>query len=317
MINDKSNYGFGFTLLKELVNVGFYALVVYINLFYLIPKFLNQKSFLKYILALLIAALIVTPIKTLAFYIFYADNPDIQGYFIDRQGDIFLSSLFIGLGSTGFKIINDWAFHQREKQELQKRSLESELNFLKSQINPHFLFNTLNNLYALTLKKSDRAPEIVLKLSEMMRYMLYECNEKRVPLRKEINYLKNYLDLEKIRQGTNVEVQLTLNGVVENQKIAPLIFIPFLENCFKHGLKNEIGKGYVHIDVDSKIDSIDFKIVNSKSPSLPKPANAKKSGGIGLLNVRKRLDLHYGEEYKMDIKDYPNEYIVELSINLD
>jgi len=147
--------------------------------------------------------------------------------------------------------------------------------------------------------------------------MLYECNEKRVPLIKEINYLKNYLDLEKIRQGSNVNIEFNLIGEVHNQKIAPLIFIPFLENCFKHGLKNEIGEGYVNIFIEIKSESIEFEIVNSKSPSLPSPASGKKSGGIGLINVRKRLDLHYGDEYKMNIKDYPNEYIVELSINLD
>ena len=313
----KNEYGIFFTLFKELVNVGFYALIVYINLNYLIPKFLHKKSLLSYILALGFAALVVTPLKTLAFYLFYSDNPDIQGYFLERQGDIFLSSLFIGIGSTGFKIINDWAFHQREKQELQKRSLESELNFLKSQINPHFLFNTLNNLYALTLKKSDNAPEIVLKLSEMMRYMLYECNEKRVPLWKEINYLKNYLDLEKIRQGSHVEIEFQQEGEVENQKIAPLLFIPFVENCFKHGLKNEIGEGYVRLKLNVNKDNIAFTIANSKSTVLPSQANNRKSGGIGLINVKKRLKLHYGAEYNLEIYDYPNEYRIDLKINLD
>ena len=302
---------------KELINVGFYACVVYVNLLYLIPKYFNEKGVLKYLVALGLTAVIITPIKTLAFYLFYSDNPDIQGYFIERQGDIFLSTLLIALGSCGFKIINDWAFHQREKQELQKRSLESELNFLKSQINPHFLFNTLNNLYALTLKKSDDAPEIVLKLSEMMRYMLYECNEKRVMLSKEINYLRNYLDLESIRQGSKVNIEFTSTGSVDSQKIAPLVFIPFVENCFKHGLKNEIGDGYVKIEINASYTDLNLKVVNSKASSLPSPASIKKSGGIGLLNVRKRLDLHYGEHYNLEIKDFPNEYIVKLYLKLD
>jgi len=122
----------------------------------------------------------------------------------------------------------------REKQELVTQNMQSELRFLKSQINPHFLFNTLNNLYALTLKKSDKAPDIVLKLSEMMRYMLYECNEKRVPLKKEVNYIKNYLDLEALRQGKSVRIDFEVNGTVSDQKVAPLMFIPFLENSFNN-----------------------------------------------------------------------------------
>ena len=121
----------------------------------------------------------------------------------------------------------DWARQLRERQVLQTQTMQSELRFLKSQINPHFLFNTLNNLYALTLKKSDKAPEIVIKLSEMMRYMLYDCNEKRVPLSKEVKYIKNYLDLEGLRQGKNVTINFETEGSITDQKIAPLLFIPF------------------------------------------------------------------------------------------
>jgi len=318
VINDnKVEFGIFFTLVKELINVLFYIAIVYINLYILIPKYLKQKSFWVYLLSMLVVVIMITPIKTLVYYLLYSNYPDLQVYFVDRQRDIFLSSFLVMIGSTGFKIFNDWAFHQREKQELQKQSLESELNFLKSQINPHFLFNTLNNLYALTLKKSDDAPEIVLKLSEMMRYMLYECNEKRVLLTKEINYLKNYLDLELIRQGELVEIDFNLEGDVDNQKVAPLVFIPFVENCFKHGLKNEIGKGHVKINMKVNDDAVDMTIENSKTTSLPSQPGKGRSGGIGLVNVKKRLDLHYGESYNLDITDNPNDFIVQLYIQLD
>ena len=151
--------------------------------------------------------------------------------------------------STVVKITVDWYTNIREKQELVTETMQSELRFLKSQINPHFLFNTLNSLYALTLKKSDIAPDIVLKLSEMMRYMLYECNEKWVPLGKELNYVANYLEMERIRQGSRVDISYEINGLVSDQKIAPLMFIPFIENCFKHGLGSQISKGYVNINL--------------------------------------------------------------------
>ncbi len=318
VLNDnKTEFGLLFTLVKELINVLFYVAIVYVNLYYLIPKYLKKKSFWAYLLSMLILVLMVTPIKTLVYFLLYSSYPDLQVYFLERQRDIFFSSFLVIIGSTGFKIFNDWAFHERERQELQKRSLESELNFLKSQINPHFLFNTLNNLYALTLKKSDVAPEIVLKLSEMMRYMLYECNERRVSLSKEINYLKNYLDLELIRQGELVEIDFKLDGHVDNQKVAPLVFIPFVENCFKHGLRNEIGKGYVKILFLVSDDAVDMEIKNSKTTSLPSQPGKSKSGGIGLVNVKKRLDLHYGTNYNLDITDNPNDFKVQLFIQLD
>ncbi len=194
--------------------------------------------------------------------------------------------------------------------------MQSELKFLKSQINPHFLFNTLNNLYALTLKKSDKAPEIVIKLSEMMRYMLYECNEKRVLLSKEVSYIRNYLDLERLRQGPNVEINFDVVGNVADQKIAPLMFIPFLENSFKHGLNSQISKGFVNIKLEVNEQHVDFFIENSKAEKLP-TIEHRRSGGIGLVNVRRRLNLLYPEHYDLDIKDNPTTYAVNLKLDLD
>ena len=218
--------------------------------------------------------------------------------------------------STVVKIISDWVKHQRERTELQTQTMQSELRFLKSQINPHFLFNTLNNLYALTLKKSDKAPEIVIKLSEMMRYMLYECNEKRVPLSKEVNYIQNYLDLEALRQGKDVEINFEVYGNVGNQMIAPLMFIPFLENSFKHGLNHHINQGYVDIRLDVETADVRLRIENSKPDSVPLPEHPR-SGGIGLVNVRRRLNILYPEQYELNIENEPNSYAVDLKLNLD
>ncbi len=222
----------------------------------------------------------------------------------------------MGVGSTIYYIMNEWLKGQRKTSELQNKTLQSELRFLKSQINPHFLFNTLNNLYALTLKKSDEAPEIVLKLSEMMRYMLYECNERRVPLRKEVNYIKNYLELEKLRQAKKFDIRFQMEGEIENQKIAPLMFIPFLENSFKHGLNSQISEGFVDIRLNVMDDSVEVDIENSKAPTLPSPSG-KKSGGIGLVNVRRRLALLYPDSYDLSIRSNPNTYHVNLKLKLD
>ncbi len=303
-------------LLREFINVSFFALMVYINIYFLFPDYMEKKNLLHHILALAITSLLITPIKTLSLFLHASSFGDFQDYFINHQEEIFLSTFFIGIASTIYSIMNDWLESQREKQELQSQTLQSELKFLKSQINPHFLFNTLNSLYALTLKKSDLAPEIVLKLSEMMRYMLYECNEREVPLSKEINYLENYLELEKIRQGKKMNIDFKMEGEIRNQKIAPLMFIPFIENSFKHGLSNQISNGYVNINLKVDGQQVYMTIENSKAASLPSPSG-KRSGGIGLKNVRRRLNLLYPEHYKLAIEEDPNTYTVKLEIDLN
>jgi len=306
----------GYVLVKEFVNVSFFALMVYLNLYYLFPQYLTKKNLLVHLASLAVAAILITPIKTLAFYITSSNYADVQSYFLHNQPSIFLSTFFIGIGSTIYNIMNDWLLSQREKKELQAQTLQSELKFLKSQINPHFLFNTLNSLYALTLKKSDQAPEIVLKLSEMMRYMLYECNVPMVPLQKEVNYLKNYLELEKLRQGKKMKIDFQVEGEPQNQRIAPLMFIPFIENCFKHGISNQITEGFVNILLKIDGDHVTTTIENSKAPTRPS-TTGKKSGGIGLVNVKRRLNLLYPDKHDLKVSQDPNTYKVSLSMDLD
>lgn len=301
----------------QIINVFIYAGVIYFNVFYLIPNYLAQKRFLTYFGLFILIVLTVTPIKVVIYYFKFSHLPNAQALLVDRMNFYFIPTFLIASSSTLAKIVIDWVRHLREMQELETQTMQSELRFLKSQINPHFLFNTLNNLYALTLKKSDLAPEIVLKLSEMMRYMLYECNEKQVPLSKEVNYLQNYLDLEALRQGKNVEIGFEVNGRISDQKIAPLMFIPFLENSFKHGLSHQINKGYVRIRLNVEDHTVHLVIENSKPESLPLPDHSRRSGGIGLVNVKRRLDLLYPGKYELRLNDAPRTYAVELSLNLE
>lgn len=307
--------GFLFTFSNELINIFFYGLIVYFNLFYLVPNYLTKKRFLTYCGLLILATLIITPLKVLAFYFKFQGYTQAQAELLNNMNWYFLVTFFIAGSSTIYKIISDWARHLREKQELQTQTMQSELRFLKSQINPHFLFNTLNNLYALTLKKSDKAPEIVIKLSEMMRYMLYECNEKQVLLSKEVHYIRNYLDLERLRQGKNVEISFEVQGKITDQKIAPLMFIPFLENSFKHGLSNQISTGFVNIRLLVEEHDIHFFIENSK-PDTPPKQDSRRSGGIGLVNIHRRLNLLYPNQYELEIEDSPKSYAVNLKLEL-
>ena len=310
------NYSFIFHITNSLLTVTVWACLVYYNQLYLIPNYLTKERVLTYFGLLILSVLIITPIGNLISYFKFSSYPDYQRYLAQHHHAIFLINFFVVGASTIVKIISDWVRHQRERSELQTQTMQSELRFLKSQINPHFLFNTLNNLYALTLKKSDKAPEIVVKLSEMMRYMLYECNEKRVPLQKEVNYIKNYLDLESLRQGKEVEIHFEVQGEVSNQRIAPLMFIPFLENSFKHGLNHAISKGFVHILLDIEDKDIIFHIENSKPDSIPLPEHPR-SGGIGLVNVRRRLNILYPDHHTLTVDDQPNLYSVDLKLELD
>jgi len=315
--NIAGSYPYSFYFSNELIKIAFYATGVYFNIFYLIPNYLSNKKFVVYCILLVLVTIILTPLQVFFLYIKASQFPDYQISLYQSQPWFFILTFLVVSLSTIFKIISDWVRHQRERKELQTESMQSELRFLRSQINPHFLFNTLNNLYALTLKKSDDAPEIVLKLSEMMRYMLYECNERRVFLSKEVNYLRNYLDLERLRQGKNMEISFEVNGTIAQQKIAPLMFIPFLENSFKHGASNHLAEGgFVHIKLNIEEHNVHLFIENSK-PEVPIRHTGKRSGGIGLVNVKRRLNLLYPEQYKLKIEEKPTTYTVNLYLGLD
>jgi len=301
-------------IIRKLINLAFYIIVVYINLGYLIPRFLSQKNFMTYCLLVLATVAVLTPIMVLLLYI-TTNEVEPREYLVMNQQWIFLVLFMVAGGSTVIKIVSDWQRHQRDRKDLETQRMQSEIKFLKSQINPHFLFNTLNSLYALTLKKSDKAPEIVIKLSEMMRYMLYECNERRVPLQKEVNYIENYLALEKLRQSGQSDIQFKVEGQITDQTIAPLLFVPFLENSFKHGLNHQINEGYMHVTMKVLDEKLLLRVLNSKPNHSSLPIQ-NQNGGIGLVNVRRRLSLLYPNQYKLDIEDSNNEHIVELSLDL-
>jgi len=305
------------SMMYNLIRIFFYSIAVYINLLYLFPKFLVKQKYWQYVSLLVITILIIAPLESAALYHFITHSEaTIAAFMQNRIVSIIILTFFVASSSSIYKIINDWFIHQREKVDLKAQSLKSELKYLKSQVNPHFLFNTLNSLYALTLKKSDLAPQIVLRLSEMMRYMLYECNEKEVDLEKEINYIKNYLELERIRHGDKFEITFEQEGHADKLKIAPLMFMPFIENSFKHGLNSQLQSAYVNIKMDIDEDSVTLFVNNSNPPVLPATATKRKSGGLGLTNIKKRLRLIYPKAHKLDINKTPNSFHVKLNIDL-
>jgi LytS/YehU family sensor histidine kinase len=212
------------------------------------------------------------------------------------------------LVGLAFLIRSLWQSEQVKK--LREQQLLSELNYLKGQLHPHFFFNTLNNIYGLALRGSDQTAVVVARLSEMMRYILYDAGKAQVLLRDEALFLKNYVDVERIRQRNDVQLNFDEQGIQADTSIAPLLLLPFVENAFKHGIQDELATGSVTIILCETETEISLEVSNSK-PSNYSPS---KSTGIGLTNVRKRLELLYPERYALDIDDQPSHFRILLSI---
>lgn len=311
----KDKRSFSDLLVLRLVIIFSWVIVYYINTVYLIPNFLAKNKIWRYLVLLFIGTTIITTFYTVLRLAMYKNELKIIQNDPKILSVFYLGSFLIAGISFIIKITTDWGKQLGRQHELETRAMQSELNLLKSQINPHFLFNTLNSLYAMSLKKSDDAPEIVIRLSEMMRYMLYECNVKQVPLSKEIMYIENYLFLEKLRHK-NTDIRFTVEGDPGNLQISPLLFMAFIENAFKHGAGNHLGEGFVHIQMLIQDEEVNMFIENSKTETHPTQEH-KRSGGIGLANVKRRLTLLYPDAFNLEVKDEPVSYGVNLWLNLN
>ncbi len=300
------------------------ATTYFIN-YYLIPRYLFTKKYAKFILLsfyTLVISIWLELIITLSVFIFISNY---QIYKMDPSSFdavlLFVGLYFIILVATAIKLVRHSSQIQKRNRELDNLKLETELKLkeaelklLKAQIHPHFLFNTLNNLYGLTLEKSDDAPNLVLRLSEILDYILYRCNEKRVSLSEEINNLNNYIEIEKIRYSDKLKMDVSFPANTNNFTIAPLIILPFVENAFKHGVSNFPGIAWIKIKILLNENNLNFDIENTKNPNIKKEKNYTK--GIGLSNVKKRLDLMYPEKYILSIDDKTETFSVSLTLEL-
>jgi len=222
--------------------------------------------------------------------------------------------LTIGGMAAAIKLMKYWYVKEQRNLQLQKENTESQLQLLKAQVHPHFLFNTLNNIYSHTQNVSPTASKLVMGLSDMLRYMLYECNQPFVPLNKELQMITDYVTLEKIRYGNRLDVQIDFPSETGNLVIAPLLLLPFVENCFKHGASNMLDQPWISLQVIVDNRVMKMKLVNGKANDY-KPL--KSSNGIGISNVKKRLELIYPEKYILDIQEEDEVYIVNLKLNLE
>lgn len=310
-------------LIFELCVLPIKLSLVYFTLYYLFPKYVVTKKYTSFFLIVL--------------------GLTIVGGFIFRAVDYYYVSRYLISSESFLEKIDDsqyWTFHiaykaidllfvvslvipvkliqlqtrqERKTQEILTQKLETELQYLKHQLQPHFLFNTLNNLYGMVITGNKKAGEIVIKLSEIMSYMLYDSNGRLIPLEKEISNLKNYIDLEKLRHGDELSVSFTVKGQPKGRAIAPLILVSFLENAFKHGISENLENSWITITVEIRHDSLYFEVENSLHKADEKKSTEKVHSGLGLSNVKKRLELIYGELHTLEIAK-SDTYSVQLEL---
>lgn len=306
--------GFEQALLRNLANCLVLMPLVYFNLYFLVDTFLFKEKYFQYAGIVILLIAITSPLRAYIDNTFrFNNNNPLVMYSPAHYGTIVLSSVIMLGVTTTLKLLEEWYEKKEVAATLTSLKLEAELRFLKAQVNPHFLFNVLNNIYTLTYLEGKVAAPQILKLSGLMRYMLYESNEALVPLAKELEYINNYLDLQQLKNENKNKVQFKLIGDPAAIKIAPLLFIPFFENAFKHGDVLNTTDGFLRAEINISQNYLKFNIENSIAP----PESRKdKTGGIGLENVKKRLDLLYPEKFVLDIFTRDNVFFVHLTIDL-
>jgi len=314
-----------------------HSFLFYINFLILMPKLMEKNKYVFYFLSLILLLLVIISL----FYLFNihikpfgelmpsgrglrpGSKTELMSYSKRLIGDnpikifvrIFVryipSAIAVILLSIVFRLFSQKIAKEKQEIVIQNEQLLSEMKFLKSQVNPHFLFNALNNIYTLVHLKHKHAPTMLMKLSDMLRYMLYECNDEWVNLEKEIAYINNYIELQQLKTEKSQNIRVNFNEIQNTTLIPPLLLIPFIENSFKHSRIEDTNFGWVSINLNVNENHIQFQISNSK----PTTSTIKdETGGIGLENVKRRLELLYPNKYELIIEDTDQEFIVSLNL---
>jgi len=326
-----SRIGWQEALFRNGVLLVVQVLVFYLNLFVFLPRLLERKKYLYYASTILvILAIGVWTVRITDDLVInddvaqqkfreiskHHDNKSFRRHRrVLRHGRTVMHSislfgiLFI---STLMRNITERMKREKETIALRNQALEAESKFLKSQVNPHFLFNSLNNIYALAQMKSDLAPDAIHKLSQMLRYVLYESNGPLVTLQQELTYVNSYVELQKLKDDS-LNVKLDLQNVNPGMKVAPLLFIPFIENGFKHSHIEDVENGWIEISIISSDNTLSFEVRNSIAALDVKKDSV---GGVGLENVKRRLDLLYKDKHELQIDESSDVYKVKLTLEL-
>jgi two-component system, LytTR family, sensor kinase len=282
----------------------------YSNAYILIPRLIYKKKYGQYVLILLISLLILLFWDRLIFSLLITNHEHkIWNFFVFNLFPFF----FLIIASGAFRMGKDKLEEDRRNKERETEHLKTELSFLRSQVSPHFMFNVLNNMVALARKKSDELEPSLIKLSSLLRYMLYETDEDKVLLEREVEYLQSYIDLQKQRFGRNIKINICFQQLEGSYTIEPMLLIPFVENAFKHG-SGMITNAEIDISLVVKEGTLRFSVKNKFNDAVVETRD--KTSGIGLTNVKRRLDLLYNKAYSLNIEKKDEWFTVLLEINL-
>jgi two-component system, LytTR family, sensor kinase len=295
-------------------------LLAYSITYFLLPRFLLRGAYVQFVIILFVSAYFVS-IGNSYYRAFYAEAKyptfyrsqtvhSAAMYYSFTKFLMYITSFYTPAAIMGLiKLVRTQHKKEQQREAIEKQMLLAEMTFLKNQLNPHFLFNTLNNLYMLTLKASPQAPEVVARLSETLDYMLYRCSEHAVPVQGEIQLIENYLALERLRLNDDVQINFTAPKNPGTATIAPLIMLSLVENAFKHGVNKGIGHVMIAVDLQVTESKLIFSVTNTKAPS-----EDATPPGIGLKNIRRQLELMYPGKHNLSIDDTRNQYKVDLQI---
>jgi two-component system LytT family sensor kinase len=304
-------------------------LIFYFNYFLLIPKLLNKSRFLFYgfsIFTLIILSFtlaygmqgrttLIAELKSSNFPAPREGYEVLASSMLKGRGAVAMIACFLIIAiSTSIKVTEQWHANEKARKEMETQKLSAELSLLKQQINPHFFFNTLNSIYSLASRKSDKTPEAIIKLSELMRYIIYESDRETVPLKKELDYISNYVELQRLRIKDEVEVIYTTGGEYNDIMIEPMLLLPFIENAFKHGIdysQNSKILISVIISTTNLVMIVDNPLIKKLTFSI------EESSGKGLANSRKRLDLLYPDRHELKISEANDRFKIELKLNFN
>lgn len=298
--------------------------LTYSLIYFVVPKFVVKGKYIESAILVLFLFFLVACISALIgkfmlpflrFHLFSVPYND----FVNTTFLLFLlaglrGAITIGGLAAAIKLMKYWYIKEQRNLQLEKENMESQLQLLKAQIHPHFLFNTLNNIYSFTQTTSPAAAKMVTGLSDLLRFILYEGAKSFVPLSKELKMIEDYINLEKIRYGNKLELHLDFPAHTNDLLIAPLLLLPLVENCFKHGTSNVLEQPWIHLQINIKNNQLQMKLLNGK---INTPAYNSNSAGIGIKNVQQRLSLLYPGKHELNITSEEDVFIVNLKLELE
>lgn len=315
-----------YSMLESLIYMIAHMFLAYSLIYFVIPKFLLKQ---KYLLTSIITVLLFLATAFISAVLSMTIVDELR---MDRYGEEYAKykltavsfhlSLLAGLRggltiggiAAAIKLMKYWYLKEQSMLQLQNENTEAQLQLLKAQVHPHFLFNTLNNIYSYIQTNAALASKMVSRLSDLLRYVLYEASQVEVPLEKELKMLKDYIDLEQVRYGNRLDLDIQVPEEVGDYKIAPLLLLPLVENCFKHGTSQMIDQPWISLHLEMERNRFYMRLLNGKQRKL---APKDDPNGIGIMNVRKRLELVYPNRHELTIKNEEDVFIVNLSIDLE